>query len=100
MSVISNGTTTGIGSGAVATANTSIAIVGGEIEVLSDTLIAYQWRLGNGNWLSGVATVSSLVANPLTVNLEYWVATASDPITVRGARITARRPGMKSLPAL
>lgn len=95
LSVTSIAATTGLGSLVTGVASTPIEIVG-RIYIATDIAINYTFLVG-GDIKSGQFPVSSIAANGLSVNLEWWVADAANGINVRGTQITAAKPGMWSL---
>jgi hypothetical protein len=96
VSLTQNSTTTGLGSHSIATPATPIGIEG-VIEIRTDTFLVCDFSIG-GKPVHSVASVASVAANGLTVNLEYWVSAGNEQINLRGARIVAVKPGMKHLP--
>jgi hypothetical protein len=97
VSVTSDGTTTGAGTRAVTSASTPYD-VDAVIEVVSDTVLSYVTRIGEGAAASGSIVVPSLNTYGLTVNLEYWLSNSAESIYVRSARIVAVKPGMSHPP--
>jgi hypothetical protein len=63
----------------------------------TDTGLAYRSMVGDKE-LSATVGVPSLVDNDLTINVEYWCASASDPVKVEEVRIIPVKPGMRHLP--
>jgi hypothetical protein len=100
LSITVNGITTGLGS-TLKTTNGASMGYDAQITVLADTgtvaVLGYRIKAG-GNTFEGVVNVSSLAANSLTLNMEYWCAAAADPVNTRVCRIVAMKPGMKHLP--
>lgn len=96
VSVTSGATTLGAGSRAVTSASTPFD-VDAVIEVVTDTFLSYTTRIGDA-LASASMIVSSLDANGLTVNLEFWTSNAAEGIVVRSARIVAVKPGMSHPP--
>ena len=92
----SGATTLGAGSRAVTSASTPFD-VDAVIEVVTDTFLSYTTRIGDA-LASASMIVSSLDANGLTVNLEFWTSNAAEGIVVRSARIVAVKPGMSHPP--
>jgi hypothetical protein len=97
VSVTSDGTTTGAGTRAVTSASTPYDVAA-VIEVVSDTVLSYVTRIGEGAAASGSIVVPSLNTYGLTVNLEYWLSNSAESIYVRSARIVAVKPGMSHPP--
>jgi hypothetical protein len=100
LSVTVNGSTTGIGS-IFGTTNGAPMGYEAQITMLADngtiTVLGYRIKAGGASF-EGVVNVSSLAANSLTLNMEYWCASAADPVNTRVCRIVAVKPGMKHLP--
>jgi hypothetical protein len=100
LSITVNGSTTGIGS-ILRTANGAPMGYEAQITVLADSgtvaVLGYRVKAG-GTSFEGVVNVSSLAANSLTLNMEYWCGSAADPVNTRVCRIVGVKPGMKHLP--
>ena len=100
LSITVNGSTIGLGS-ILRTTNGASMGYEAQLTVLADSgtvaVLGYRIRAG-GSSFEGVANVSSLTTNSLTLNMEYWCGNASDPVNARVCRIVAVKPGMKHLP--
>jgi len=95
-SVTSNGATIGMG-GAVAQSDGSPMDVDGELTVLNNSQIVYRINVA-GTTAEQLLTGLDLDTHGLTVNLEYWVDSPSEPINVKKCHIVARKPGMRHPP--
>jgi hypothetical protein len=62
----------------------------------TDTALAYHSIVG-GMELSATVGVPSLADSDLTVNVEYWCESVSDPVKVEEVRIIPVKPGMRHL---
>jgi len=95
-SVTSNNVKSGLGGAATATDGKPIG-ADVALTVMNNSQVAFTGNIA-GTVRSGLLTGLDLDAYGLTVNLEYWVASASEPINVKKCHIVARKPGMRHPP--